>query len=305
MVRFRGANAARVRPNTAESRYQLFIYAVVAALLVIAVFPLVYVVCVSLTSEAEWLERGNLMLIPLRPTVAAYRRIFVTNSLMMNSFLISVARTVCGTSLEIPCTLITGYIASRRDMPGSKVLMFMVLITTLFSGGLIPTFLVVKDTGLYNSFLAMIIPGLLNSWGMLVFRQFFLNLPHEIEESAEVDGITKLGLMLRIVIPMSAAVLAAMGLFVAVAHWNSWFDALIYIANNQLKPLQLILYNMNADANLGYNVNDLTNYDLRARVSTRSLRMALTMIGTVPILCVYPFLQKYFVKGVYVGAIKG
>ena len=151
----------------------------------------------------------------------------------------------------------------------------------------------------------MIVPGLLDSWGVLVFRQFFLNLPGEIEESAGIDGISEVGLMMRIVFPMSLPVLAAMGLFTAVGHWNSWFDAMVFIQNDYLKPLQLILHDLSVDTNLGVNANSRDVTDLASRVSTRSLRMCVTVIGTVPILCVYPFLQKYFTKGVYVGAVKG
>ena len=286
-----------------ELSYQVFIYVFVSLLLLVSVFPLFYVVCVSLTSEQEWLDRGNLMLIPLKPSLEAYNRIFTTNALILNSFWISVLRTVVGTAMCLSFTLVPGYAISRKDMPGSKFLMTLILITVLFSGGLIPTFLVVKDTRLYNTIWALIVPGLTYSWGCLVFKQFFANLPSEIEEAAEVDGVSKLGLFFRIVLPSSLAVIAAIGLFTAVGHWNSWFDAMVYITDDAKKPLQLILYNMNADANIGYNSNELNQFEVR--VSTRSLRMALTVIGTVPILCVYPFLQKYFVKGVYVGAVKG
>ena len=287
----------------AELRYQIVIYTFISILLIMSAFPLLYVVCVSLTTEAEWLQRGNLMLLPWNPSLEAYKRIFTTNSLIVGSFGISVLRTAAGTVIGLIFTIIPGYAISRKDMPGSRALMFIILITVLFSGGMIPTFLVVKATGLYNNFWSMIVPGLVYSWSVLVFKQFFSNLPSEIEEAACVDGVTKFGLMVRIILPMSTAVIAAIGLFTAVGHWNAWFDAMIYITDNTKKPLQLILYNMNADANIGYNTNELNQFEVR--VSTRSLRMALTVIGTIPILCVYPFLQKYFTKGVYVGAVKG
>ena len=286
-----------------ERIYQGCIYTIVSLLLLISAFPLFYVVCVSLTSDAEVMERGNLMLIPMRPTLEAYERIFLRNGLIFNSFYVSVVRTLVGTAATLAFTLVAGYAVSRRDMPGNKALMFLIMITILFSGGMIPTFLVVQATGLYDNFWSMIVPGLLDSWSVLVFRQFFLNLPHEIEEAAEVDGVPKIRLFLLIILPMSTAVIAALGLFMAVGHWNAWFDAMIYIKDDSLKPLQLVLYNMHKDANMGYNMNEVN--DFTGRVPTRALRMALTVIGTVPILCVYPFLQKYFIKGVYVGAVKG
>ncbi len=291
------------RLNGSELAYQAVIYFLITLLLIVSAFPLLYVVSVSLTSEAEWLERGNLMLIPLRPTLEAYKRIFVRNGFIFQSFGVSLLRTLAGTAIGMFITMMMGFATSRRDMPGDKALMFMTLITVLFSGGLIPTFLVVKDTKLYDTFWAMVIPCAFNGWNILVARQFFSNLPREVEEAAEMDGASRFQLLTRILLPMSGAVIAALGLFSAVGHWNSWFDAMIYIKNENLKPLQLILYNMNMDANMGYNINELNDFE--ARVSSRSLRMAITVIGVVPILCVYPFLQKYFTKGVYVGAVKG
>ena len=289
-----------------ELAYQIFVYVFVGLLLLISLFPLLYVVGVSFTSEAEYYARGKLMIIPFQPTFAAYTKIFTTNALLLNSLLVSVQRTLVGTLLGLSFTLIVGYATSRTDMPGSKFLMFMVLVTILFSGGMIPTFLVVKDIGLYDSFWAMIVPGLVSGWNALVFRQFFFNLPHEIEEAAEIDGVSKFGMLTRVVLPMSLPVVASLGLFTAVNHWNSWFDAMIYLKTRINQPLQLILYQMHKDANIAANTNDMSELtDALERTSSRSLRMALTVIGTVPILCVYPFLQKYFVKGVYTGAVKG
>lgn len=289
--------------KSTERLYQICIYTIVGALLIASIFPLFYVLCVSFTTDAELVERGNLMLIPYKPSLEAYVRIFLRNGLIVNSFFVSIFRTIVGTISVLTFTIIAGFIVSRKDMPGSKLLMFMIMITILFGGGLIPTFMTVQSTGLYNSFLALIIPGLLDSWSVLVFRQFFNNLPSEIEEAANVDGVSKMQLFIQIILPMSLAVIAALGLFMAVGHWNAWFDAMLYIKDDNMKPLQLVLYNMHKDANIGYNVNEMN--DFTARVSTRSLRMALTVIGTVPILCIYPFLQKYFTKGVYVGAVKG
>lgn len=289
-----------------ELVYQVFIFLFVLLLVVVCFFPLLYVVCVSLTSEAEWIERGKLMLIPLKPTLAAYQKIFTVNASLLGSLGISTMRTIIGTVLSLSSTLFLGYAVSRRDMPGTKPLMFLVLFTVLFNGGLIPTFLVVKDAGMYNTFWSMVIPNMVNGWNILVCRQFFSNLPYDVEEAAQIDGVGKLGMFFRIILPMSLAVIASLGLFTAVNHWNAWFDAMVYIKTESLKPLQLVLYQMHKDANLSAAANDFESLtDSVARSSSRSLRMALTVIGTVPILCVYPSLQKYFVKGVYTGAVKG
>ena len=296
------------RLTRADVAYQAVIYTVVIIIALLCVFPMLYVVLLSVTSEAEWIQRGNSMLIPYRPTLRGYIKVFNQSKTYMHSLGISALRTLVGTGLTLSFSMYFGYVLSRRDMPGNKLFMFMILITVLFYGGTIPTYLTVKALGLTNTFWAMIVPGLVDSWGVLVFRQFFMNLPHEIEESAYIDGISEIGLMLRIVAPMSLPVVAAMGLFIAVGHWNAWFDALIYIQDDMLKPLQLIIHNMSISADLTDYTMNKTNIDTlsqQANVSTRSLRMCLTVMGTLPILIVYPFLQKYFVKGVYVGAVKG
>lgn len=289
----------------AENRYQILVYLIVGILVVLCVFPLLYVLSMSFMSQEELNMRGNAAVIPHAPTLVSYKRI-MKNPAIVNSVFVSILRTLVGPALSITFTMITGYAVSRKDLPGGKFLMFMVLITILFGGGLIPTFLLMKSLKLYNTFWAMVIPGLVASWSVLVFKQFFQNLPGEVEESAEIDGISKMGLLFRIVLPMSVPVLAALTLFSAVGHWNSWFDASIYISDENLKPLSLIIYMMNSDTNIEYNSQDIY---MRAMVGVsapaRGLRMALTIVGVVPILCVYPFLQKYFVKGMYVGAVKG
>ena len=296
------------RLTRAEKAYQVVIYALVLLIALLCVFPMLYVLLLSVTSEAEWIQRGNSMLIPRNPTLKGYVKVFNQSKTYVHSLSISALRTLIGTALTLSFTMYFGYVLSRRDMPGNRLFMFLIMITVLFYGGTIPTYVTVKNLGLTNTFWAMIVPGLLDSWGVLVFRQFFKALPREVEESAYIDGVSELGMMLRIVAPMSLPVVAALGLFIAVGHWNSWFDALIYIQDDELKPLQLIIHNMSLTADLtDYTANkiNIDTLSQQANVSTRSLRMCLTVMGTLPILIVYPFLQKYFVKGMYVGAVKG
>ena len=219
---------------------------------------------------------------------------------------ISAARVVVGTVTKMACTMILGYMVAQKELPGNKVLMGMVLITILYGGGTIPTFLTVSSLGLLNTFWAMILPGLVDSWSVLVFKQFFGNIPKDVLESAEIDGCSELQKFIRIVLPMSKPVLASLGLFAAVGHWNSWFDAAIYLSSNHdLYPLQLILRNLLTNANLGADLaEDLVGNVEEALQTSTSLRMVVVVVGTVPILCVYPFLQKYFTSGVYTGAVK-
>ena len=287
-----------------EKSYQIFLVFMVVFIALLSAYPILYVVSLSLTSELEWIEKGGFVLWPANPTIQGYKMVISGTPVFLNSFVVSVLRTILGTSLNLGFALVTGYVLSRKELPGRRIMLFGVLFTILFSGGLIPTFLVVRDTRLLNTIWAMIIPQLLQGWFVLVFKQFFEQLPKELEESAVIDGTDEIRLMTRIIVPMSKPVMAALGLFMAVQHWNSWLDALVYIRSISLMPIQLILRNMFVSANFGFDM-EMSNADSTMRISSISLRMAVTVIGTLPIMCVYPFLQKYFVKGVYMGAVKG
>ncbi len=297
----------KIRLTTGDKIYQTCIYVIVGALLVLSLFPLLYVVCLSFASQQEIYERGPLMVIPYRPTLKAYRQILGYSNSYIKAFGISVLRTVIGTSFTTFFSLSLGYGLSKKDLPGRRIILFMVMVTVLYGAGLIPSFMAIKQTGLLDKFWVYIIPGLVDSWNVLVFKQFFSNLPDEIEEAAYIDGCGETRMLFSIVLPMSLPVLAALSLFTAVGHWNSWFDALVYIQSNKdLYPLQLLLRNLFENANLGFTTGGWEVFDIEAvQSSSTSIRMAVTVLSTIPILCVYPFLQKYFVKGVYVGAVKG
>jgi len=287
-----------------ERLYQIFSYAFIGLLSIASTYPILYVISMSLVSEQEWIQRNGFIFIPYEPTLMAYERLF-SGSVFTDALMVSVMRALIGTALTLTMTTIGAYVISRKQMPGRKVFLFLVLITVLFNSGLIPTYLVVKDLHLLDSFWALVIPGLIDSWSLLVLKQFFEGIPKEVEESAEVDGVNDWTLMTRIILPMSRPALAAIGLFIAVAHWNSWFDAFIYINNPDWMPLQLIMRNMFANANIGSDFNPTSVLNPAERVSTESLKMAVAVIGTVPILLVYPFLQKHFTKGMFLGAVKG
>lgn len=296
-----------IRLTGADRIYQICLYTLVSLLLLCSLFPLLYVLCLSFTSQQEIYARGPLMIVPHEPTLRAYRQIFGYSTTYVMGFVVSVMRTLIGTCLTTLFSLFLGYGLSIRRLPGRRTMLFIVMVTVLYGGGMIPNFLTVQQTGLLNTFWSMIIPGLVNSWNVLVFKQFFSNLPEEVKEAGYIDGCSETRMMFSIVLPMSLPVLAALGLFTAVDHWNAWFDAMIYIQSNRsLYPLQLLLHNLFVDANLGFTVGGTEVFDIEAvSSSSTSIRMAVTVISVLPILCVYPFLQKYFVKGVYVGAVKG
>lgn len=292
------------RQINTEKVYQAVIVAIVAILVLVSLFPLIYVAGLSFTSQQEYMSRGNLMVIPYKPTLEGYKRILFRDDTYLKGLLVSLLRTGVGTAVTLVCTLIMGYLLSKEDLPGRRGMLFAVMVTVLYNGGMIPTFLTVKGLGLLDTFWAMILPGMVDTWSVLVFKQFFSGLPKEVIESAEIDGCGELRMLVQIAVPLSMAVMAALGLFMAVGQWNAWFDALIYLQKKtELYPLQLLLRNIFANANMGYNSS--IEVDMMKSQTDTSLRMVVTMIGTVPILCVYPFLQKYFTSGVYMGAVKG
>ena len=285
-----------------ELTYQIVITFFIVLVSLTAFFPLYYVVVLSFVSEAEWVRKGGILLWVNNPILNGFR-IVLKNPVVFRRFLLSVARTVAGTGLAIFWCMITGYAASRRDMPGRTGLIVLVLITFLFQGGLIPTYLVIYKTGIYNTFLALILPGMLGAWNVLVFKQFFGNVPREIEESADMDGASQIRIAFSIFVPMSKPVIAALSLFTAVALWNDWFGALVFTREQRLRPFMLYLRNL-------FNVisNPMAGgqliLDPSVRATPVSVKMALTLIGIIPIMCVYPFLQRYFIKGVYTGSVK-
>jgi putative aldouronate transport system permease protein len=287
-----------------ERFYQVVIHLIVAVIAVSSLFPLVYVVGMSLTTQGELIQRNYFVIIPHAPTLSAYARILST-SVVWHSLSISLFRSVLGPLLTLALTLVGAYVLSYRTLPGRKPLLFFILATILFQGGLIPSYLVMRRLGLTDTIWAMIVPMLVDSFNLLVVKVFVENLPEGLMESARIDGAGHVQLLVWIVTPLTAPALAAIGMFSVVAHWNSWFDALIYIGNKDLWPLQIILRNMLLGSSLLANDQMNSAMMLSQRVGIESLKMATVVVGVVPMLVLYPFLQKYFIHGIYLGAIKG
>lgn len=272
-----------------------------------ALYPFVYMAALALNEGLDALK-GGIYLLPRSFTWVNISTV-VTNPLVQNAFVVSILRTVIGTVLGVLITGICAFGLSFRSIPGRKWLTLYFLIPMLFSGGLIPYFITLRDLGLVNSFWVYIIPHLLNVWNLLVMRSFFENIPEAIIEAAEIDGANTLRIFWSVVIPTSMPMLAAITLFTAVFHWNYWFDGAFFVNNLELKPLQTFLQTMliNAEAaqNLRQGVNAQAISDAASKaVTPMSLRMAVVVLGTIPILLVYPFLQRYFVQGVLIGGVK-
>lgn len=287
--------------SPAETSYQVVIHFVVAMVVLSAVLPLFYVIGMSLTSQGELIQRNYFVIIPREPTLEAYRRL-LTSEILWRAMGVSVFRTVVGPLLTLVLTVIGAFVLSRKDLPGRNVLLMFVVATILFRGGLIPSYLVMHDLHLLNTVWSLVLPTAVDAFGLLVIKMFIENIPRELVESAYLDGVSEIQLLVRIVVPLAAPAIAAIGMFNIVMHWVSWFDALVYIQDPNLYPLQLVLRNMLSSGV----VNDQMTQSLAAsqRISPESLKMATVVVAIIPILLVYPFLQKHFIRGVYMGAVK-
>ena len=276
------------------------IYILLTLIAVIMVIPFIYVIAASFSTEAE-IQTRPIFFIPDSPTLDAYARIFDMNDMgtrLFHSLLISVCVTAIGTFINLFFTTTMAYGLSRSNLIGKKPLLNMVLFTMVFGGGMIPLFLVVKGLGMYDTYAALILPGAISAYNMIIVRNFFMELPRELEEAASIDGCSDIGIFIKIALPLSLPCLATFGLFYAVGHWNNYFGALLYLEDSTKFPFQLVLRNIVMQT-------AETQTDPNALIPEDTLKMAVIVIGTVPILIVYPFLQKHFAAGVMVGAVKG
>lgn len=275
-------------------------------ILIATLFPIVFIVSSSFSSPNA-LMSGRVSLLPVEPTLQAYEAVFADRR-VGTGFLNSIIYASLGTSINLVLTLMAGYALSRRDLPGRNLYTILFVITMFFSGGIIPTYLVVLRLGLVNTRLAMVLPRAISVWNVIITRAFFQStLPDELLESARIDGCSDARFVVSVVVPLSSAIIAVNILFYAVAHWNRFFDALIYLYDNRLYPLQLVLRSILINNQVSAEAIDsmgLESYMLRQYLS-EAMKYALIVVATVPVACVYPFVQRHFVKGVMIGSLKG
>ncbi len=265
-------------------------------------FPLYYVFVVSFTDPMEYTTKG-LVLFPEKWTLASYQYLLSTDSFIRatgNSAFLAIV----GTALSLLVTSGLSYAVSRRRLQGRRIMMLAILLTTLFNPGLIPPYLLVRDLHLINSTWSLILPVLSSGWYVILMMGFFDNIPASLEESARIDGCNDLSVWVRIILPLSLPSLAAFGLFYAVAYWNTFFTALLYINQFEKQPLQVLLQNMLIDASTAAGGSAAQEMMSEQRIPPETLKMAAVVIATTPIVLVYPFLQKHFAKGVMVGSVK-
>jgi len=283
------------------------IYFLLALLVFVTFYPFWNSAVISFNTGSDT-SLGGVTFWPRDFTFDNYEVVFQDKRLTQ-AFLISILRTVAGTLLSILLTAIFAYGMSKKELVGRKYYMIFCIIPLYFDGGLIPSYMLVRSLGLMNSFWVMIIPALISIWNMIVFRTFFQQLPDSLEESARMDGCGYWKTLFRIVLPISGPVVATLALFTAVAHWNDWFTATLYISNSKLLPIQTLLQqilssNIMSEQMMQTSSAAQSHMASARTITTKSLTMATMMVATIPIILVYPFVQKYFVKGVMVGSLK-
>lgn len=268
----------------------------------VVVGPFLAVISTSLADSHQVAHAGGLVLWPNHPSLDAYRAI-LAGGVVTHSVIVSITVTVVGTALSLISTALLAYSLSRPGSFASKPMLMTVLLTLLFSPGIIPSYLMVKELHLLNSYWSLILPTIISAFNVIVMRAFFMELPQELLDAAWIDGASELAILWRVVVPLSKAVLAVIGLFYAVSYWNAFFNALLYLNDNTKWPLQLVLrsYVVN-QTTLGV---DQLSIDSATPPPQQSLQMAILVISLVPIALVYPFIQRHFSKGVLIGGVKG
>ena len=283
-------------------------YVILSVILLVCLYPLWFVILASI-SDPDLVNSGQVWLIPRQISFTGYQNLFNDKSIL-RGYANTLLYTGGGTLINLAVTLPAAYALSRKDFVGRRFFTIMFLITMFFSGGLIPTFMVVRDLGLYNNPWVMVVLGATSMTNIIISRTFFItNIPNELHEAAQIDGCGNVRFFTQIVLPISTAIIAVMALFFAVTHWNGYFTALIYIRDNDWKPLQIIMREVlmrsqfNAEMlQQGGDTAGLLQEELKA---AEQIKYALIVVASLPVMLIYPFIQKYFVKGVTVGAVKG
>lgn len=270
-----------------------------ALLCVVVLIPLVHVLAGSFSNGMKYMSHSGLLLWPIDPTLEAYQAV-MQNQNIWTGYRNTLFIVTVGTTLSIVFSLVAAYVLSRKDYMLKRFFNLLVVFSMYFSGGMIPFYLVVKNYGLINSIWSLIIPSLINVFNLVIVRTAMTGVPDSLEESAQLDGAGHLTILFRIITPLIKPTVAVVCLYYAVSHWNSWFNAMLFIKKREMYPLQLILREILI-------ISDLTSSSSgdEAFFMSETIQFATIVVATVPVLCIYPFIQKYFVKGIMVGAVKG
>lgn len=290
-----------IKMSFGEKCFKVFNGIFMIFLSLVTLYPLLYVVFASLSDSNAMRVYDGLLLHPINFTAQAYTRVF-QNPMIYKGFLNTLYILFFGTVTNTVLTVVTAYVLSRKDFPMAKYMNIFVIITMYFSGGMIPTFLTVKSLGLFNNRWVLIILSALSTYNLIIMRAAFLAVPKSLEEAAFIDGANHLTVLFKVLVPLVKATIAVIVLYSAVGHWNSWFNAMIYIQDTTKFPLQLVLRSIliqNDTSQMTQSIGDTS----RANIS-ETIKYATIVVSTIPILAIYPFLQKYFVRGTMLGAVK-
>ena len=268
---------------------------------VVMIYPLWYVLCCSFSDPALLMRHTGMLLLPLDFSLVGYQKV-LNYTPLWNAYGITIFVVLVGTSLNMLFSILFAYVLSCKDMMWHKLITGLAVFTMYFSGGMIPTYLVVKAVGLYDSVWAMIFPGLISTYNCIILRTAFYGIPDSLQESARIDGAGSLRILFTVCVPLIIPTIATVALFYAVGHWNSWTNALLYIRRQELMPLQMVLRALLIQNEA---VEVTGGQDLQTELNALLLKYVVIVVSTVPILCVYPFIQRYFTKGVMIGAVKG
>lgn len=300
----------KTKKNISDYVLSIVIFVTMALVLITTIYPFLNSIAISF-NHADDTTRGGITFYPRQFTLRNYELIF-TNAKIFNAYGITILRTVIGTVTGLFFTSILAFGLAHKNLVGRKFYTMFCLIPMYFGGGLIPTYFLIKSLGLTNSFWVYIIPNLVNLWNMILMRSYFSGIPDALEESAKIDGANYITTYFKIIFPISTPIVATICLFIAVSHWNAWFDSNLYITNEKLKPMQTILLSIVNEARYAEQIAataggavDMGNIGMGKASNVRSITMATMIVTILPIVIVYPLIQRYFIKGIMVGSIKG
>ena len=291
----------KIDRTAGEKIFSVFNYLLMIVLMLITLYPFYYVVMASLSDPVKIVAHSGLIGFPIGFSLSAYESVFKYKALMYG-YMNTIIYVVFGTFLNLVFTSLGAYVLSRQRFKLKKAFTVFMMFTMFFSGGIIPLFLLVKSMGILNTRLAIVLPGLISTFNLIVMRTNFASIPYSLEESAKIDGANDFVVLFKIILPLSKAVISVMILYYGVNHWNSWFNAMIFLDRRALYPLQLILREILIASSTDNLMTNTSGADKMAVGAT--IKYATIIIATVPILMIYPFLQKYFVKGMMIGAVK-
>ncbi|MBT4981143.1 MAG: carbohydrate ABC transporter permease [Gemmatimonadetes bacterium] len=290
-----------IQRTRGERIFNVFNVTVLGVVALMALYPFVYTISMSLSSAAEAMRSG-LHLYPRDISLTSFEMV-LANPDIVSGFANSVLRTVSGTALTLFFTCLTAYPLARKELPYRGPLLFLILFTMIFSGGIVPNYLLIKNIGLIDSIWALILPHMLTAFNVIVMKNFFQSIPESLAESAKIDGASEINILARIYVPLSKPVLATVGLWTAVSHWNQWFDAMLYITSDENQVLQTFLQRIVIESSVEMIEQGLVDPNV-TQFTPETIKAATVVVTVLPMLLIYPFVQKYFVKGIMLGGVK-